>query len=149
MKPIKDCKICGKEKTHWHKDKTALHGGYFKCSTCKIRASRAYREAHVENRLWSSCKNRARRLGLPFTLDIGDIVIPSVCPILGIPIESSYTKRSEGTPSIDRVDNTQGYTKDNIVVTSWRANRLKNNGSITELAAIVNFYNQLVPLSQP
>ena len=147
MKPIKDCKECGVEKTLWCKNSKALHGGYFRCASCHVQRTRDYREQHTVSRLWSSCKSRARRLGIEFTITQDDIVIPTICPILGIPLDPSYTKRSEGTPSIDRVDNTKGYTKDNVVVTSWRANRLKNNGSIAELAAIVSFY-QLVPTRQ-
>lgn len=145
MKRISHCKICKQEKTKWVTVRGALLDGYFKCSSCSNRSTRSYREDNPVARLWSSCKSRSKRLGLPFTLLQEDIVIPEYCPILGLRLDISYKERSEGTPSIDRIDNTKGYTKDNIVVTSWRANRLKNNGSIDELAAIVYFYTQLVP----
>lgn len=42
-------------------------------------------------------------------------------------------------PSLDRFDNAKGYTPENIVVISSRANRLKSNASLEELQAIVKY----------
>jgi hypothetical protein len=96
-------------------------------------------------RLWSSVKNRANRLGLPFDLSPSDIIIPTHCPILGIVIDPSYTKRSDNSPSVDRVVPSRGYVKGNVVVISWRANRLKSDASVDELRRIASFYDQFVP----
>jgi hypothetical protein len=46
---------------------------------------------------------------------------------------------TEGSPSIDRIDNNGGYTVDNIAVISWRANRLKNNATSDELRQIAEW----------
>jgi hypothetical protein len=40
---------------------------------------------------------------------------------------------------IDRIDTSKGYLKDNIKVISWRANRLKSDGTLEELEKIVNY----------
>lgn len=84
-------------------------------------------------RLWRSVRCRARRLGLPFDLEPYDIVIPECCPVLGIPLQFAPKGRTSNTPSIDRRDPAKGYTKDNIKVISWRANRLKSDASLEEL----------------
>ncbi|WP_295842584.1 hypothetical protein [uncultured Xanthomonas sp.] len=91
-------------------------------------------------RLWSSAKNRARQAGVPFDLEPADVVIPERCPVLDIPLSTECGKRSEGTASIDRIVPSLGYVKGNVVVTSWRANRLKNDASLDELRRLFEFY---------
>lgn len=83
-------------------------------------------------------KCRCKRDGLEFDLEEKDIVVPEVCPVLNIPI-----KRNDGSgwhndsPSVDRIDNNRGYTKDNIRVISNRANRLKCDATLEELELIL------------
>ena len=84
-------------------------------------------------------QNRARHEGIDFDLDPEDIKIPKVCPILGIPLHYR-NKRSDDSPSVDRIDPTLGYTKGNVVVVSWRANRIKSNASFEEIEKIYQFY---------
>jgi hypothetical protein len=47
-------------------------------------------------------------------------------------------------PSIDRIDNNKGYTKDNIMVISRRANILKKDATFDELITIGKFYERLL-----
>ena len=78
-------------------------------------------------------------------LDLSDIVIPEICPALGIPIKvntEDRTKRPDGTPSIDRVDSTQGYVKGNVRVISSKANRIKQDATEAELRAIAAYMVQ-------
>lgn len=82
-----------------------------------------------------AAKSRAKKRGLEFNLDVGDIVIPKVCPILGIPIVRVAGKRLPGSASLDRIDNSRGYVKDNVWVISSKANLMKNNATTTELLA--------------
>ncbi len=90
--------------------------------------------------LYYGAKTRAKKLGIEFSLKLGELDIPETCPVLGIPMEKSTTgKREDGSPSLDRLDNSKGYTPDNVKVISWRANKLKNNSSIEELEAIVDY----------
>ena len=87
----------------------------------------------------SAAKHRAKRDGLVFTLEVHDIVIPTVCPVLGIPIAFSTGREKGSSPSLDRVDNTKGYTAENVRVISNRANLLKRDGTEEEHRAIADY----------
>lgn len=76
---------------------------------------------------------------MEFSLNIEDIIIPKLCPVLGIPISISNKRNDPNSPSIDRLDSKEGYTKENTRVISWRANKLKSDAEIWELQAIVNY----------
>lgn len=52
---------------------------------------------------------------------------------------------SDMSPSLDRLIPSKGYVKGNVVVVSWRANRLKNNASLADLRALVDFYELVLP----
>lgn len=85
---------------------------------------------------------RAKARGLPCTITRSDIPIPNFCPVLGIPIAKTYGRVSPGTPSIDRFDSSKGYVPGNVRVISYRANTLKNNGTIDELRAVLAYLEQ-------
>lgn len=87
--------------------------------------------------LLSAAKQRARRGELPFNIDVTDIVIPECCPLLGIRLVAFGGKRTDATPSLDRIETMKGYVKGNIWVISWRANRLKCDATLDELRGIV------------
>lgn len=95
-----------------------------------------------------SIKQRAAIAGLEFDLKPSDLVIPEFCPVLGIPIIFK-TKMGYGLverdqrPSVDRIDNKKGYVRDNIIVVSYRANRIKSDATNQELRDIANFYGRL------
>jgi hypothetical protein len=73
-------------------------------------------------------KGRAKLKGQEFSLKVSDIVIPDVCPILGIPLNMNSGKSGayNNSPSLDRKDNTKGYTPDNVWVISQLANAMKH-----------------------
>jgi len=84
--------------------------------------------------LWAAAKERADKSGIPFDIELDDIVIPESCPVLGIPIDIRLGRgrRRPDSPSLDKFIPEKGYTKGNIQVISWRANWLKNNGTVDE-----------------
>jgi len=45
---------------------------------------------------------------------------------------------------LDRIDNSKGYIKNNIVVISRYANELKKNATIDDLQKLVDFYKKLI-----
>lgn len=91
-----------------------------------------------EYSLLLSAKRRAKNKNLPFDLVFEDIVFPAYCPVLGIEIKPEQAM-SNHNASIDRIDNSKGYTKDNIRIISWKANRIKSNSTIKELELILNY----------
>lgn len=95
---------------------------------------RRYRAANPEARLVTAARQRAKAQGLPFDLRKEDILIPLLCPALGIPLRRDHGgKRTDDSPSLDRIVPAAGYVKGNVRVISWRANRLKNDATLEEL----------------
>jgi hypothetical protein len=89
---------------------------------------------NIESELYHHAKQRAKEKNLEFNIKKEDITIPLFCPVFGTPI--SFDKK-ENHPTLDRIDNNKGYTKENIMVISFKANRLKNNGSIEDFKKII------------
>ncbi len=85
--------------------------------------------------LLARARERATRDGREFTITKEDIVVPDVCPLLGITIIPKAKDRHH-SPSLDRKDSSKGYTPDNIWVISTRANTLKNNSTSDELQTL-------------
>jgi hypothetical protein len=84
---------------------------------------------------------RAKSAGLAFDLDVHSLVWPEKCPVFGTPLVYSNMRKSKDprSPSLDRVDSSKGYTKGNVRVISWYANRLKQNGTAAEHEAIAKY----------
>ena len=94
-------------------------------------------------KLYNSLKSSAKKRNIPFNLtltDLNNLTFPITCPILGIPL-SVNNKQSDNSYSIDRIDSSKGYEIDNIIVISWKANRLKNNATNEDLSKLSQFYN--------
>ena len=93
--------------------------------------------------LLRAAKNRAKIKKLEFSITLTDIQIPNICPVLGITIfyKQTGSQPNPNSPSIDRIDNSKGYTSDNIIVISRRANVLKNDATMDELRKIISFYD--------
>lgn len=95
------------------------------------------------------CKDRAKAKGYDFDLDIEDIVIPKHCPVLGIELTSDDMKFGDySAPSVDRIDNSKGYIKGNIMIISRRANTMKNCSSKEELKSFCKFFLKLINESE-
>lgn len=88
----------------------------------------------------NSARDRARRLGLQCTITEADIIIPTHCPVLGIEIRRGEKRGSSpNSPTLDRIRSKGFYTPNNIRVISWRANRLKSDGTIKEFERILAY----------
>jgi hypothetical protein len=111
-----------------------------KMNACTHRLSET-----IEYRLWRSAKGRAERKNIPFNLKLDDLIelkIPEICPVLGVPLKQTTNgKRGcfNNSPTLDRIIPELGYVKGNVAVISAKANRLKNNGTIDEFLAIIQY----------
>ena len=92
-----------------------------------------YKHNSPEKWLYKQAKTRAKLKGHEFALELQDIIIPTVCPIMGEKLEWIPYGFNPYSPSIDRVDSSKGYTKDNIQVISSIANRMKWNATREQL----------------
>lgn len=90
-------------------------------------------------KLWSSAKRRAKQKGLEFDIEVSDILIPELCPILDIPLFFTEGQKTPNTPSVDRVDNSKGYIKGNVKVISQKANTLKSSATLEQVRRIVKY----------
>jgi hypothetical protein len=88
---------------------------------------------NTEYYIWERTKLRAKKYGYEFNLDISDIKIPKLCPILEVEIIKGDKDNYEYSPSIDRIDNSKGYIKGNIWIISKKANSMKNSATPQEL----------------
>lgn len=104
-------------------------------------ANKKWYNKNPVSRLLTSARFRAKARGLDFNIGSDDITIPTVCPVLGIPIILDATSKCcPNSPSIDRVDSSQGYTPANIIVVSNRANSLKKDATVDEMIKLATFY---------
>jgi hypothetical protein len=80
---------------------------------------------------------RAKHNGLDFNIHPDMFTIPIICPVLGIPITIQHGRPTDNSPTLDRIDNTKGYVVGNVWIISQRANRIKNDATLTELKLLV------------
>lgn len=145
------CRMCNKElsgKQTRYCSKLHSVQGYQKDN--RERFLQTQRTRHSKNKLckptnamYTGIKSRAKKKNIEFNLSLEDIVIPKVCPVLGIEIFYGESGCSPNSPSVDRIDNNKGYTKDNIIVISNRANFIKRDATLDELEKIVSFYKEM------
>lgn len=107
---------------------------------------------------YRAVKTRAKKNNMEFNLteEFLQSIWTDTCPILGIPLYSavfesgnsrseSKAKPHDNSPTIDRIDSSKGYTMDNVCIMSYRANMIKNCGTIEEHRAIVRFLENQAP----
>lgn len=145
---MKHCPKCDtdKEPDDFYKNKSTKSGYSSYCKPChwetsnqspnrKSVASHYYHKAKAANPakyLYKQAKHRAKwdYDNIEFSISIEDIKIPETCPYLGVKLDTS---NKDTSPSLDRIDSSKGYTKDNIQVISYKANRMKSDATEREL----------------
>lgn len=115
--------------------------GYQPMTSCGCRAAH-FTHGQSESpiyHLYAAAKLRARRKGLDFTLNLEDLVVADRCLAFGKPMQHAEGGPKDDSPSIDRLDPRKGYTKENVRVISYRANRIKNDATLEELKLLVAY----------
>ncbi len=104
----------------------------------KKTARASYEERRIrspEKILWYSAKSRAKKLGVNFTISPQDIIAvwpnDMVCPVLGLKMQHNFDDSSgccsKTSPTLDRIRPGLGYTSDNIIIMSLKANQIKTD----------------------
>jgi hypothetical protein len=156
MEGLKVCVRCEERKllTDFYVRSTSKDGRDRYCKSCeraraggKKRTNEKWyawaekrRVTHPHMFLFQSTRDNSKARGLEFCLEPTDLLVPSHCPVLGIPLFFIRGKKGPNTPSVDRIDNSKGYVKGNVVVVSWRANSLKSNATLSELRLLADYY---------
>lgn len=108
----------------------------------KLNANSKHRK--LQNML-NGARRRALEKQIPFDLDLDYLssIAPSHCPYLNSPLRWELNTGSGAkpvafpdSPSLDRIDSSQGYIKGNVVIVSHRANAIKRDATEQELIAM-------------
>lgn len=127
-RPCKDCrKHCNKVK------REAIVSDFLTLSQEEEHDKHKGSIHQLKQHILNLAKTRSKLNGIEFSITLEDFDLPSICPILHIPIIPGIGKQSAFSPSLDRIDCTKGYIKGNIAVISYRANAMKNDASLAEL----------------
>lgn len=98
-----------------------------------------YYETHLSKSILINARARAKSRGLEFDLNESDIVIPDLCPVLGIRLVVGKDRPTDNSPTLDRIDLSRGYVRGNVAVISYRANRIKNDATLDELVKVADY----------
>ena len=135
VKDNKRCSSCRLQKPlpEFYKKAEAKDGLNSRCKSCELHGKSLDYEKHLERYMFHRAKRRAKAKGMDFNIEVSDIVIPELCPIFNLAMETQGVY----APSIDRIDATQGYVKGNIRVISYRANVLRGDATTAELELLL------------
>jgi hypothetical protein len=143
---MKQCTKCKETKPFTEFTKGPDNGYRYQCRACnnvyqlnperrKKNSANYYAKRKQTNPalfMWKQAKHRAQwdYENMEFTITVEDIIIPEKCPYLGVEFQALDKRYGY---SLDRIDSTKGYVKDNIQVISRLANIMKNNATEQEL----------------
>lgn len=138
---ITNAKQIREERTKQWSDKMALKWGK------DFLDPEARKEAVYQQMREKFRNKKANNYEHEWTVDFGDLEFPTHCPMLGIELDYFAEKAKENSVSFDRVDSSKGYVKGNVIVCSWRANRIKNDGTAEEHKKIYEYLSKFIDTS--
>jgi hypothetical protein len=151
----------GKPCKHGHVSKRLAEGSCYECKLirtrnfnsayCKTSGYRGKRSRYLKRErpkmlktlMIQQARARAKKAGLPCTIQISDINVPEFCPILGMKLVVASGYGLDDSPSLDRIRPELGYVPGNVQVISKRANMLKNCASLEEIEKIYEFLKDI------
>jgi hypothetical protein len=165
----KHCKLCNQDKlfSEFSQNVSAKDGLQYKCRDCDKQYQETRRKENYQSQLLygrkyqakrredfdyrlrmllNASKQRAKTKNRVHTITVDDIKylypIDGKCPVFGFDLMFNDSGFRENSPSIDRIDSTEGYTVDNIQIISWKANRIKAYATVEELEIVIAFMKQ-------
>jgi len=159
------CKMCNKEKRYneYRQVNKNLNKGFKKrggwsdvegkqrytyCKPCEVNETSKKYRINPYRQIFYTTKKRALKKGIPFTLTREDYKklyenIPKICPVLGIKMNHSEigtTKyQTDNSPSIDKIIPSKGYVKENVMIISALANRIKTDATVDQIKKVYEF----------
>jgi len=129
------CNICKESKElnkdNYHKNKHKAGGFDHQCKKCA--GIRRLKESHTKegviSRIYTAQRNSSRERGHPYPeytkkeLKIALLKNKKFTLLYNNWVKNHYA--TDDRPSVDRIENTQHYTKNNIQIVTWKENRLK------------------------
>ena len=108
------------------------------CNACN---SERVKSQSTELKMWRRAKRRASERNQEFNIELSDIIIPKFCPILGVELIENKGRSGgeDSSPALDRIDNSRGYIKGNIMVISHLANCMKSSANKEQLLKFANW----------
>jgi hypothetical protein len=114
------------------------------CSRASANLTSRKGKRTPERLMFINIKSRARRAGIPFNLEFEDIVIPAVCPLLGIPLMRGVGAPAPSSPSLDKIIPSLGYVKGTVQVISQKANAMKQNATLVEFETMARNWGEQI-----
>lgn len=133
------CRKCASIESGENYRKRVKNDGTFLLKCAAYAKKKRHTPDGIRYYLYLGAKNRAKHKTIEFSISPDDIILPTHCPILGIPLQVGDGGASDNSPSLDRIDSSKGYVKGNIEVMSYRANTLKNNASSSEIKLVHDY----------
>lgn len=103
------------------------------------------KQRHLK-KYFNNARGRAKRDNLPFdiTYEYLESIVTDECPVYGIVFEWGTSnlgrgKTKENCPTLDRIVPDKGYVKGNVAFISYKANRIKDNGTMQDHYAIADW----------
>lgn len=129
-----ECKVCKSERDR----------AYIRTETYKAakRKRRQQTKRQSPQKVWANesilrLRKRARAKQMECTISRDWLLdnLPGRCPLLK---EAFWfdDKPNDYTPTVDRIDPTQGYTEENCWIISAKANRIKNDATLAEIEQV-------------
>lgn len=105
----------------------------------RMYQSRRLRKSNPLCHIFHNVKWRAKKKGLEFSIQLNDLNPPDICPILEIPLYFTQGSRSDNSFSLDRVDNSKGYTAENTRIISLAANVRKGDLTTEQMHRLCDY----------
>lgn len=134
----KVCKYCHTELVFLRKEDEKMK--VFCSTSCQGSFYRKHTDKGWATAKHSSLRESAMKRGIHFDLsvqDIMDVGRPKICKYLEIELDYTATKVAPNSPSINRIDPSLGYVRDNIEVISNKANSMLLNATKAELKTFI------------
>lgn len=142
MKSCSKCRI-EKEDNRFYKNSQNRDGLSSWCNDCRVELARKNRRDRRTNKPFvfkaHNLKSSANSQGVPYDLtpEYLESIWTGRCAIFDSPITYEGQDGGRPTAEIDKIKPELGYVKGNVAWVCHRANRLKDNATVSELKKII------------